>query len=139
MRIASLHSDSNICYEIRRGCIAGQSRMMKVAASFFEDAIALEDESMVATERNISRMNTRRNCGSRIPALFLCATLVAFFLAVMPANSLAQTASTGALTGTVTDPSGSVVPGAQVSVTSESSGEVRTAITGGPGTFTISL
>src|SRR5277367_6577046 len=94
---------------------------------------------MAAIERNISSVCTQLNRTSRSRAFFLCATLVAFFLALLPASSAAQTAGTGALTGTVTDASGSVVAGAQVSVTSESSGEVRTATTGAPGTFTVGL
>ena len=44
----------------------------------------------------------------------------------VPASS-AQTGSTGALTGTVTDPSGGVVVGATVTVTNLATGQVRTA------------
>ena len=94
---------------------------------------------MAAIERSMSSVDFQRNCISRRRALMLCATFVALFLGALPAKSAAQTAGTGALSGTVTDASGSVIAGAQVTVTSESSGEVRTATTGGPGSFTVPL
>jgi len=59
-------------------------------------------------------------------------------LAVMPCL-MAQTASTGELQGTVTDPSGSVIPNAAVTLTSTSTGQVRTATTGGDGTYRFPL
>jgi hypothetical protein len=94
---------------------------------------------MAAMERLMCRVDLTKDSFSRSRAFVLCAMLVALFLAAMPATSAAQTAGTGALSGTVTDASGSVIAGAQVTVTSESSGEVRTATTAGPGTFTVSL
>jgi len=51
----------------------------------------------------------------------------------------AQTAGTGALTGIVTDASGASILGAQVKVTSDSSGEVRTVTTGAGGTYSVPL
>ena len=48
---------------------------------------------------------------------------------------LAQTASTGALSGTVTDQTGAVISGAAVTITNESTGEVRRQSTGNDGTF----
>src|SRR5580692_20183 len=94
---------------------------------------------MAAIERLVFSVNAQRNYFSWSCASLFCATLVALFLVAMPATSVAQTAGTGALSGTVTDASGSVIAGAQVKVTSESSGEVRTVTTGGPGSFTVSL
>ena len=84
---------------------------------------------MAAKETLISSFDIQENRASRSYALFLCATLVALFLLALPAISAAQTAGTGALSGTVTDQSGSSVGGAQVKVTSEASGEVRTVTT----------
>ncbi len=43
----------------------------------------------------------------------------------------------GRITGTVTDVNGAVVPGASVTVTNESTGEVRTATAGDDGTFLV--
>jgi hypothetical protein len=50
---------------------------------------------------------------------------------------LAQSATTGAITGTVTDASGSVVPNATVTVTSADTGQGRTATTGSSGAYTV--
>src|SRR5215470_15887659 len=52
---------------------------------------------------------------------------------------LAQTAGTGALSGIVTDASGASILGAQVKVTSDSSGEIRTVTTGAGGTYSVAL
>lgn len=52
---------------------------------------------------------------------------------------LAQTAGTGALTGTVTDPSGAVVPNVTVTAISLDTGQARTATTGTDGTYKIGL
>ena len=64
---------------------------------------------MAAKETSISSFDIQENRTSRCGALFLCATLVALFLLAMPAISAAQTAGTGALSGTVTDQSGSSI------------------------------
>ena len=53
--------------------------------------------------------------------------------------SWAQTANTGALTGTVTDVSGAVVANADVTVDSEASGATRKAITGVDGVYRVPL
>jgi Carboxypeptidase regulatory-like domain/TonB dependent receptor/TonB-dependent Receptor Plug Domain len=94
---------------------------------------------MAAKETLISSFDIQENRASRSYALFLCATLVALFLLALPAISAAQTAGTGALSGTVTDQSGSSVGGAQVKVTSEASGEVRTVTTSPTGYFVVPL
>lgn len=52
---------------------------------------------------------------------------------------LAQSAGTGALTGTVRDPSKSVVPNATVTVTNNDTNQSRTTTTGGDGSYRISL
>ena len=51
----------------------------------------------------------------------------------------AQTAGTGALTGTVSDSSGAVIPNATVTATSVDTGQSRTAMTASDGAYTISL
>jgi len=51
----------------------------------------------------------------------------------------AQTAGTGALTGTIKDPSGAVIPNATVTATSVDTGQVRTSPTGADGTYRLTL
>lgn len=51
----------------------------------------------------------------------------------------AQTAGTGALTGTVKDPSGSIVPNVNVTVTNADTGQARTATTGSDGVYSVTL
>jgi Carboxypeptidase regulatory-like domain/TonB-dependent Receptor Plug Domain/TonB dependent receptor len=51
----------------------------------------------------------------------------------------AQTAATGAINGTITDPSHAVVTGASIKVTSLATGETRTAATGANGSYTVPL
>jgi Carboxypeptidase regulatory-like domain len=51
----------------------------------------------------------------------------------------AQSAGTGALTGTIKDPSGAVVPNATVTLTSLDTGQARTDMTGADGTYRFSL
>jgi hypothetical protein len=53
--------------------------------------------------------------------------------------AMAQTGATGALTGTVTDPSGAVISGATVTVTSVSTGQSRTVTTDSSGTYKFGL
>ena len=85
------------------------------------------------------RLSDRSNsltCGRK----FLSATLVCWtatlFTMMNPASpAFAQTASTGALSGTVTDPSGAALSGATVTMTNGSTGEVRRQSTRSDGTF----
>src|SRR5580704_4587840 len=94
---------------------------------------------MAAKQIRIFSIDLQKNRASSCYALFLCATLVAFFLLGMPAISAAQTAGTGALSGIVTDQSGSSISGAQVKVTSDASNEVRTVTTNATGAFIVPL
>ena len=63
--------------------------------------------------------------------------LVALFVGVSPA--LAQSASTGALAGTVTDPSGAVLVGANVAATNTGTGAARSTTTDANGAYKLSL
>ncbi len=62
---------------------------------------------------------------------------LSLFISVSPA--LAQSASTGALQGTVTDPSGGVISGATVTATNLATGQSRSATTDGNGSYRFSL
>src|SRR5690348_6825721 len=69
-----------------------------------------------------------------IALLLVCSLLIG-----MAPSISAQTAGTGALTGTVTDSSGAVIANATVTATNVDTGQARTANTGSDGTYTISL
>ena len=67
--------------------------------------------------------------------LHVCETLLLLSLVLCAGMLFSQTASTGAIAGTVTDPSGAVLAGASVKVTNETTGESRTIISGHDGIF----
>ena len=58
--------------------------------------------------------------------------LSALLFILVPCLALAQTAGTGALSGTLTDQTGPVEPNAQVTVTSIGTGQVRSTTTRSP-------
>ena len=64
--------------------------------------------------------------------------LICFFL-LFASSLMAQTSSTGALTGRVTDPTGAVVPNAMVTATSLDTSQSRSAMTDADGTYKFSL
>jgi Carboxypeptidase regulatory-like domain len=68
-----------------------------------------------------------------VQAMFFC------FLLWSDQSLVAQTAATGALKGLITDPSGSVVPGVSIKVTSQGTGRSRTASTQGNGSYLVPL
>ncbi len=69
-----------------------------------------------------------------------CGLLVCLVaLCICVPSALAQSASTGALAGTVTDPSGAVIAGASVTATSLATGQSRTATTDANGLYKFSL
>lgn len=51
----------------------------------------------------------------------------------------AQTGTTGAVTGVVTDPSGAVIPGATITLTDQATGAVKTATANGQGRYSLNL
>jgi len=59
--------------------------------------------------------------------------------ATWPSPAAAQSADTGALTGTITDPSGSIISGAEIEVTNISTAQTRTALSGANGAYRIPL
>jgi hypothetical protein len=62
-----------------------------------------------------------------------------FVLLFSAVTLLAQTGGTGAITGTVTDPGGSLVQQAEVKVTNVETGEMRTAVSNSNGSYLASL
>ena len=72
------------------------------------------------------------------PVVWLAANL--FLAALFVAGpEWAQTSSTGALTVTATDPTGAVVPGAQITVISTSTGTSRSHVGESNGSYTFTL
>ena len=71
-----------------------------------------------------------------MPAPLLIALMMA---AVWAPFLMAQSAGTGALTGTVTDPSGAVIPNVTVTATDIATGQSRSLITGATGLYKFSL
>ena len=66
--------------------------------------------------------------------------IVVFFAGFLCASAaFAQTGGTGALTGFVKDPSGAVISGATVTITSNQTGQTRSEVTGGNGAYTFPL
>ena len=66
--------------------------------------------------------------------------ILLLFLSLLSFQFLrAQTAGTGALTGTIKDASGAVVPNATVTITEVAIGQVRTTMTGGDGVYRFSF
>src|SRR5574337_1147467 len=67
----------------------------------------------------------------------LCIPSIALWLAAV--QVCAQTASTGALTGVVTDPNEAVIPEVQLTVTSKATGETRKLSSNPDGTYRVAL
>src|SRR5580698_8305250 len=69
----------------------------------------------------------------RFVAVLCVATLI------LASLSLSQNIVTGAISGTVTDPSGAIVPGAQVNLKSNTTGETQTTVTSSTGLYNFPL
>jgi hypothetical protein len=79
------------------------------------------------------------NTGKSLRCVLVCA-LSALLLVVISANRVsAQSAGTGALTGTVTDQSGKSVPNATVTITNSGTNQERSTTTGADGVYKFSL
>ena len=65
--------------------------------------------------------------------------VIVVLLAISLGGPLRATDPTGTITGTVTDPTGAVVPGAQVTITDEETNATRVALTNDDGDFTVAL
>ena len=65
--------------------------------------------------------------------------VLAFLCSIVTPALLAQSSGTGALNGTVTDPSGGVVPNVAVTATSNATGVARAVMTGSDGAYHIGL
>ena len=80
-------------------------------------------------------MSKRLVCPKFVFSLFLCFAV----LCACASPMWAQTGTTGALTGTVTDPSGAVISGATVTATSLATSQERTTTSDASGSYKFSL
>ena len=75
-----------------------------------------------------------------MPAIRLILSLLTLLvIATLPASLMAQSLVSGDVTGTITDPTGAVLPNATVMLKSDSTGESRTTKTNSSGVYHISL
>lgn len=79
------------------------------------------------------------NFNRTLKCVWICALAAVLLMFVGASRLQAQSASTGALAGTVTDPSGGVIAGASVTATSLGTGQSRTATTDANGSYRFSL
>ncbi|HEX5234423.1 MAG TPA: carboxypeptidase regulatory-like domain-containing protein [Silvibacterium sp.] len=70
---------------------------------------------------------------------FLGLSLAVLCALLLPGNLKAQSIVSGDIAGTVTDPTGAAVPNASVTVTSESTGQVKKVTSGSSGEFRVPL
>ncbi|MGD0910093.1 MAG: carboxypeptidase-like regulatory domain-containing protein, partial [Candidatus Acidiferrales bacterium] len=70
-----------------------------------------------------------------------CAWTFVVYIAILLSSSSAnaQTAATGALSGTVTDPQGAAIANATVTITNSDTGQSRTGTTSADGTYKFGL
>ena len=101
---------------------------------------------LVADSASFGCLNDEKSARLNMPRNFFFARrsgvvllILAGLLMAWSPSLPAQTAGTGALTGTVTDPSGAVVPNATVTATSLDTSQARTATTGADGNYKIGL
>jgi hypothetical protein len=71
-------------------------------------------------------------------SLYVLVSVVSLLVVLVP-SLIAQTSATGALTGTITDPTGSVVANVKVTATNVGTGQERASTTGADGIYKINL
>jgi hypothetical protein len=101
------------------------------------DEFSIHNSSMKPAGRSESQPYSRRGGAMLNHRYRWIGRALAAWIAV--ALLYGQTAGTGALTGTVSDPTGSVVPNVTVTVTNTGSGQARTAVSAADGSYTVGL
>jgi hypothetical protein len=86
-------------------------------------------------------MVTSVSAGRKRASVILGASCIVLFLLFLIGSPrvAAQTSSTGALNGSVSDPSGAVIPGTTITVISQSTGARRSVVSGSDGAYLIPL
>jgi hypothetical protein len=80
-------------------------------------------------------MRSKNLLSSQTALVALCSLL----FAICVPSLMAQSAGTSGLTGIITDPSGAAIPNVTVTLTSNDTGQTRTATTGGDGQYKFTL
>jgi hypothetical protein len=93
----------------------------------------------VEDENNGGFMTPKRLWYARLEAAPAIASLFVFAILFLAPRLMAQSAGTGAISGTVTDPSGAVVPKVTVTLTSSETNQTRTTTTGADGVYRFTL
>jgi hypothetical protein len=83
------------------------------------------------------RASTDSKCGFISEVAWVGLAILAMIILMTPACAKAQLAGTGTIEGTVTDPSGAVISGAQVSALNLSTGAQTTRVTTDRGTYSL--
>jgi carboxypeptidase family protein len=95
------------------------------------------DDRIWGVGKMVRNFTSALKCVSVYVLSSLLAGMVTLFMFTSPAK--AQSASTGAIAGTVTDPSGGVIAGSTVTATNLATGQSRTVTTDSSGAYKISL
>ena len=91
---------------------------------------------MLSQHTGTSSLQRQRSLQASISAL---AVLLGFSCIILCTSGRAQTAGAGALAGDITDSSGASVPDAQIRMTSETTGEMRTVSSAPNGSYLVAL
>ena len=100
--------------------------------------IAIGYTGLALSSVHLAKNRDHRGGSMKIRTVCVMLMLGAILFLMVPSLP-AQSAGTGGLGGTVTDPSGAVIPNVTVTATSVSTGQSRTATTGQDGSYKISL
>jgi predicted porin len=115
--------------------------VLAAAVLFFSSTLAFGQDGYFSNWFHRVDQKGRRNVYTRFEQRIWTVLLLAGFaiLFLRPSMTRAQTAATGALTGTVTDPSGSAVANVLVTATNKGTSQARKEKTGADGVYKFSL
>jgi len=92
---------------------------------------------MTSRGLNLTRRHNGQHTSSWLSSLVCILGVIAGMLANSPALVNAQTAGLGTISGTVTDPSGAMVPQARLKITNLATGVSRDSVTNGTGYYEV--
>jgi Carboxypeptidase regulatory-like domain len=97
----------------------------------------MQRKSLTVVRESASKVKPHIFAKAILPCLFVASLVLVLVLVLMPGRASAQ--ATGQISGTVTDPSGSVVVQVKVELTSPTTAEARSAMTGPDGSYKFPL